>query len=412
MKPQTRRQFVKTATAAAGSAVVSTGLTPRLGLSAPADSEAFQVGAYYFPNYHVDARNEQKLGKRWTEWELAKAAKPRFEGHRQPRIPAWGYEDEADPRVMERKIEVAADHGLDYWIFDWYWYDDGPFLHRCLEEGYFGAKNNRRVKFCCMWANHDYKAIFPAKRGLPQKVWYPGAVTPKTFEVIVNRVVNRYFKHPAYWKIDDAPYFSIYDLNALLVSFGGLARTRKALDDFRQQTKAAGFRDLHLNAVAWGQPVLPETQAPIHLAELVKRLGFDSVTSYVWVHHVRLGKMQTDYREAHSNYLGYWDRANEMFEVPYFPNVSVGWDSSPRTDQQDEYGAFGYPYSNTIVGNTPQEFRRALLETRKRLEREDGSPRILNINSWNEWTEGSYLEPDTVYGMGYLEAIRDIFGRS
>lgn len=36
--------------------------------------------------------------------------------------------------------------------------------------------------------------------------------------------------------------------------------------------------------------------------------------------------------------------------------------------------------------------------------------RILTINTWNEWTEGSYIEPKTVYGMRYLEAIGDIFG--
>lgn len=26
-------------------------------------------------------------------------AKPKFEGHRQPRVPLWGYLDEADPKV-------------------------------------------------------------------------------------------------------------------------------------------------------------------------------------------------------------------------------------------------------------------------------------------------------------------------
>ncbi|WP_214626814.1 glycoside hydrolase family 99-like domain-containing protein [Paenibacillus agaridevorans] len=34
---------------------------------------------------------------------------------------------------------------------------------------------------------------------------------------------------------------------------------------------------------------------------------------------------------------------------------------------------------------------------------------IVTINSWNEWTEGSYIEPDTINGMGYLEAIRTVF---
>jgi hypothetical protein len=39
-------------------------------------------------------------------------------------------------------------------------------------------------------------------------------------------------------------------------------------------------------------------------------------------------------------------------------------------------------------------------------------PKILTINAWNEWTEGSYLEPDTEFGMGYLEAVRNVFGIS
>lgn len=37
-------------------------------------------------------------------------------------------------------------------------------------------------------------------------------------------------------------------------------------------------------------------------------------------------------------------------------------------------------------------------------------PKLITVNSWNEWTEGSYLEPDTVNGFGYLEAVRRVFG--
>src|SRR6266542_2310038 len=79
----------------------------------------YQIGAYYFPDYHVDPRNEAAHGKGWTEWELVKRAEPRFPGHRQPRRPAWGYEDESDPRVFAKKIDTAADHSLTHFIFDW-----------------------------------------------------------------------------------------------------------------------------------------------------------------------------------------------------------------------------------------------------------------------------------------------------
>mgnify|MGYP003340779711 FL=1 len=82
--------------------------------SSEGKSKEFTVGVYYFGNYHPgDPRNEAQKGRGWTEWELVKAAKPRFPGHQQPKVPLWGYEDESDPKVMERKIAAAADHGVD-----------------------------------------------------------------------------------------------------------------------------------------------------------------------------------------------------------------------------------------------------------------------------------------------------------
>ena len=64
----------------------------------------------------------------------------------------------------------------------------------------------------------------------------------------------------------------------------------------------------------------------------------------------------------------------------------------------------------SIGGNTPERFRAALQATRDRLGRRPADRRILTINCWNEWTEGSYLEPDTVHALKYLEAVRDVLG--
>ena len=84
---------------------------------------------------------------------------------------------------------------------------------------------------------------------------------------------------------------------------------------------------------------------------------------------------------------------------------------TPRTVQSDRYDNRGpYPYSSILAGNTPEEFAWALEQARTFLDRVESNPPILTINAWNEWTEGSYLEPDTVNGMGYLEAIKQVFG--
>ncbi len=379
----------------------------------PAGPRPITVASYYFGQYHPnDPRNEKVRGKGWSEWELIKAARPRFPGHQQPKVPLWGYQDESDPRVMETKIAAAADHGIDAFIFDWYHYDDGPFLDRPIDEGFLKATNNHRIKFAFMWANHDWQEnLFPYTKGAPRPVLYPGKVSPAAFDRICDHVIKDYFLHPAYWRIDGKPYFSFYDLGKLLENFGSVDATRAGLDKFRGKARAAGLAGLHLNAVAWGQPVLPGGKVPLDPARLVHDLGFDSVTSYVWIHHFRLPRQQTGYNEVRDGYFKYWEQAGKMFDVPFFPNVSMGWDPSPRCDQKDAFDDSGYPFTYTMGDNTPENFRLALEMTRQRLlaQPDTAGPRILNINCWNEWTEGSYLEPDTRNGMKYLEAVRHVF---
>jgi hypothetical protein len=368
------------------------------------------VVSYYFGNYHPgDPRNVKAKGPGWSEWELVKAAKPRFPGHHQPNVPLWGYTDESDPAMMAKKIDAAADHGIDAFIFDWYYYDDGPFLDRPIDRGFLKARNNKRLKFALMWANHDWLDIQPYRKGTAQKVLYRGRVSPETFDTIGDHLVKDYFRHPSYWKIDGKPYFSFYDLTKLLENFGSVEATRAALDRLRAKAVAAGLPGLHLNAVVWGQTILPGAGKPADIGKLVKDLGFDSVTSYVWIHHVSLPAQQTDYNFVRDAYFQYWQAAERQFSVPYFPNVTMGWDPSPRADQRDTFDNSGYPFTNTISGNTPDRFREALEMAKRRLLDRKVGPRILNINCWNEWTEGSYLEPDTVHGMKYLEAVRSVF---
>ena len=127
--------------------------------------------------------------------------------------------DEAK-RVARMAIRAAAaDHGVDAFIFDWYYYDDGPFLERGVEEGFMKAANADRLRFGLMWANHDWIDIHPATVGgigEQARLLYPGAVTRETFDCICDTVIERYFSHPAYWQVDGCPYFSVYFMFILI----------------------------------------------------------------------------------------------------------------------------------------------------------------------------------------------------
>lgn len=371
------------------------------------------IATYYFGNYHPnDKRNMSAFGRSWSEWEVVKHAKTKFPNHQQPKVPLWGYGDESDSKVMERKIAAAADYGIGAFIFDWYYYDDGPFLQGALDQGFLRAKNNSRLRFALMWANHDWdQSVFKAEH----KAFYRGQVTPETFDHAGDILIRNYFSRANYWKIDGKPYFSFYDLPKLIANFGGVQETREALDRFRSKARAANLQGIHLNLVAWQDVTFPGQSEPVNSAKLASELGFDSITSYTWVHHAQLHDPQTSYADVRDQYFEYWNRAAIGLPLPYIPNVTMGWDRSPR-DSIPGGGfsnTYGKPnsYSNVVVGNTPEEFEEALRRVKGKLLQSGSSLRILTICCWNEWTEGSYLEPDVNSGMKYLEAVRNVVGR-
>lgn len=373
-------------------------------------NSSYEIAVYYFPNYHPDMRNNMWHGLNWTEWELMKRAEPRFEAHQQPKVPMWGYEDESKPEVAEKKIAAAADHGITTFIYDWYWYEDGPYLQHALEKGFLKAKNNNRLKFALMWANHDLVDIHPAQRSRPCNVLANGIVSPQAFIEATNHMIKSYFSHPSYWRIEGGLYFSVYELMNLVKGFGSIANVRDGLDDFRSRVKCAGLGELHLNAVVWDLQILPNEKNITNANELLNELGFNSVTSYVWVHHNVMPKFpRTPYAEFRELSVKDFDKFALEYKLPYYPNVTMGWDPSPRTIQSDVYENLGYPFTPVLEGNLPEEFEKALKGAKMFLDRSLIHPKILTINAWNEWSEGSYLEPDMVNGMRYLEAIRKVF---
>lgn len=367
-----------------------------------------QTAVYYFPNFHVDPRNEAVHGKGWTEWELMKHAGARFPGHMQPKIPAWGYEDEADPAVMAKKIDAAADHGLDAFIFDWYWYE-GPFLERALNEGFLGAPNRSRMKFALMWANHDWKNFHPGNRDTANyKITFPWTTRKDTIPYVWDYLIEHYLTQPNYWKINGKPYFSIYAISRFISQMGGVEDAAEVLEDFRARAKAAGLTGLHLNAV--GLDMLDRSPQSAARHDQVIKAGFDSCTSYncvclseKWMQEFP----RVDFQDMADDYIEVAKKTMQALPFPFYPVITTGWDPSPRTIQSEVYDPTPcYPWM-AVMESSPEKLADATRKTAELLMTRPADERIMFFNAWNEWTEGSYLEPDNFYGMKLLEAVRD-----
>ena len=249
------------------------------------------VAAIVWPSYHPDARAKICWPDGIGEWQTVMSNKPKFEGHQQPRYPTWGYINEADPYVSAMEIEAATDHGINVFIFDWYWYDGMIYLEGHLNDGFLKAKNNGKMKFYLMWANHD--------------------------------VTRGWDKIGA----DDV--------------FTGKDRT------------------------------------------LICRGGVDR-----------------DYNEVVKDVEGMWYWIADHYTADYYPQVSVGWDAGPRA----------YRFTGGIIkNNTPENFETALRKAKAYVDAHPGQAPLITLNSWNEWTETSYLMPCTMYGYGYMEALKRVF---
>lgn len=372
-----------------------------------------ELSVFYFPNFHKgDAHNCIWHGPEWTEWNLLKEAKPRFEGH-EINQPLDGYLDESDPKVMEKKIEQMTFANIKNVLFDWYWYEDGPFLNKCLDEGFLKATNNQNINFSLMWANHNWLDIHPLPLAYynDQKLELAGKISKNAYDKAIDYIISNYFSKPNYYRVDGKIFFSIYEINKFVETLGGLNQTKIEINHLRKKIREAGLGELHLNAIVWGCRILQgESESTIN-GESLKQLGFDSVTSYVWVHEHGIPEFPTyEYSKMVKDTEGDFERLSKTYNgLPYFPNITTGWDPSPRANQTDNFVNVGYPFMSILKNNTPEEFEKACLMVKDQVLKSNLVNKIITINAWNEWTEGSYLEPDKKYGYQKLEILKKVF---
>ncbi|MBQ7177671.1 MAG: glycoside hydrolase family 99-like domain-containing protein [Victivallales bacterium] len=370
-----------------------------------------EIFAVYFPSWHVDRHYEKWYGKGFSEWKLMKTTKPLFPGHLQPKEPLWGYFDEADPEWMARQIDLAADHGITGFMFDWYWYGGEQFLERPLDEAFLNAPNRNRLKFFLMWANHNW-SVWPAllddaacgmqgNENQSSRLLLKMTHSEDDLRNVMDFCCEKYFCCENYWKIDGKPVYSFYNCN-LLFDFIPPNRVLEILDETAKKHGFPGIYTL-MNIgccndneyfCGWGR--IPR----------MKQAGFDAVFAYNsglrsdYQQSVAKDKPVNDYSFFMSNQKYCWERIAEQ-GLPFVPSITLGLDVSPRWSRKVTYpwDFEKLSYYPICINNTPERVGE-LLEQAMSMDTQ-----AVIINAWNEWSEGMFLLPEKHCGTAYLDMI-------
>lgn len=293
------------------------------------------------------------------------------------REPVWGWRDDS-PDVMRQQIDFAADYGLAFFSFCWY-YPEGEKKETPLNNAlslYLAAPNRDRLKFCLLVANHGGFRI-----------------GPKDWDAVCRRWIDL-FKHPAHLRVGGKPLLIIFAPGELLQDFGGAPAVRAAFTTLRQTAKAAGLPDVAIAACVVESKYF----------KVLQECGYDIFTGY---NYPGAGAQRADKRQTFAGLIEgsqkIWDGFAAESPVPYIPAVTAGWDMRPWEPASKPPQAVYYP------DRTPAEVGRFVARAVKWLDLHPDKAtreRLLVIYAWNENGEGGYLTPTKAEGTAWLQAVK------
>lgn len=317
----------------------------------------YEIGVYYFPGW-----------KTWAQWSPILPFPERK--------PVLGWYREGEPEVADWHIKWAVEHGITFFAYDWYWERGRRQLEHALHDGYMKARYRHLLKFCLLWANHN---------------------APKTSSlddcIAVTRFwIEHYFRLPEYFTVDDKPVVIIFSPHRLTEDMGSEG-VRRAFEAMRRECVDHGLKGLYLVACVGdaGQ------------AQRAAEEGYDAVSAYNWpALDVKAGEKWASFDSLIRAYKRNWERIADQSPIPLIVPISGGWDSRPWHGEK----------ALVRFGRNPQNFRKHLRDAKEFLDKfvpQGKALPIAIIEAWNEWGEGSYIEPHAEFGFGYLDAIREVF---
>ena len=341
--------------------------------------------AFYLPQFHPTAENDLWWGAGFTEWTNVTKAQPSYAGQYQPHLPAdLGFYDLRAPEALRRQAELAARYGVDGFCV--YYYNFG--VRRVLDRPIEVVRANPDIPFhwCLCWANENWSRHWD---GGTREILLEQSYDDDTLESIIADAVAQ-AADPRYIQVDGKPLFLVYRPLLLPDAPGFAARCRARF-------AAAGFTGVHL--------VYVESMEAVDRGVQPADLGFDAsvefppqnraspATTPAAVLKPGWAGSRFDYAATALNFIG---RASVPY--PRYPAVFPSWDNTARQALR----------GHSFDGVSPAAFRVYVEEKIEEIRNfHMGGARLLFVNAWNEWAEGTHLEPDIAHGHRWLEALRD-----
>jgi lipopolysaccharide biosynthesis protein len=355
-----------------------------------------RVVAFYLPQFHPIAENDQWWGRGFTEWTNVTKARPLFPGHRQPRLPGeLGFTDLRLPETRAAQAALASTYGVSAFCYYYYWFGEGRrLLNRPLDEVL--ASGEPDFPFMICWANEPWSRNWDGEN----KEVLMAQDYPDGWIEAFARDLAPILRDPRYVRLDGPdhlPVLLIYRTLLVPEPAASMAALRTAL-------RKLGAGEIHISA-GWfslrGDGALPEDPAD---------LGCDSFFEFPPHNLPAVPATSTIMVPGMSgqifDYVPTVDAAlARLTTAPVahgrHPGVMLGWDNTARRAAA----------AHVFRGATPCHFRRWLRGVVRQQQATAGSEeRLIFVNAWNEWAEGTCLEPDQDFGRGWLEAVQSALG--
>ncbi|USV58816.1 glycosyltransferase WbsX family protein [Aeromonas encheleia] len=354
-----------------------------------ADSDA-KVIAYYLTQFHPTEENDLWWGKGVTEWNNVCRAMPQYVGHYQPRIPGeLGFYDLRLKDNIIRQTELAKKYGVYGFSFYFYWFDGVRLLDKPLD--LFVDNKDIDFPFSLCWANESWTRRFDGSCG---EILIEQSPTEESYKAFIDSAIS-YMKDFRYIKVNDKPMLTIYR-----PSF--IPNCEGILSYWRERCREQGLGEIHLIGVkehSWDADLIAlgfDAQSEFHPGTVFKQCKI--ITDDVHFIQPEFGGLVVDYKDIVINKKYF----NYDYDKLYRAAMPM-WDNTARRDNK----------GMIFEGATPALYSEWLEDIIKAgNKRTDIEDNVIFINAWNEWGEGTYLEPDRRYGYAYLDATRKAIERS